>query len=50
MIDFTGHACVNCRKMEGQVWSDPAVMKKLKEEFVIVSLYVDVNNIDQSGY
>lgn len=46
MIDFTGINCVNCRKMEGQVWSDPAVMKMLKEDFVIVSLYVDVNNID----
>jgi len=46
MIDFTGINCVNCRKMEGQVWSDPAVMKMLKEDLVIVSLYVDVNNID----
>jgi thioredoxin-related protein len=46
MLDFTGVNCVNCRKMEGQVWSDAAVMKKLKEDFVIVSLYVDVHNID----
>jgi thiol:disulfide interchange protein DsbD len=46
MIDFTGINCVNCRKMEGQVWSDPAVMKMLKEDFVIVSLYIDVNNFD----
>ncbi len=46
MIDFTGINCVNCRKMEGQVWSDPEVMKRLKEDFVIVSLYVDVQNID----
>ncbi len=46
MLDFTGINCVNCRKMEGQVWSDPAVMKRLKENFVIVSLYVDVQNID----
>ena len=46
MLDFTGINCVNCRKMEGQVWSDPAVMKKLKEEFVIASLYVDVQHID----
>ena len=46
MLDFTGINCVNCRKMEGQVWSDPEVMKRLKENFVIVSLYVDVNNID----
>lgn len=41
MIDFTGWACVNCRKMEGQVWSDPKVKQKLSEEFVLVSLYVD---------
>ncbi|MEO5500382.1 MAG: thioredoxin family protein, partial [Ginsengibacter sp.] len=44
--DFTGINCVNCRKMEGQVWSDPEVMKRLKENFVIVSLYVDVHNVD----
>ena len=42
MLDFTGVNCVNCRKMEGQVWSDPDVMKRLKENFVIASLYVDV--------
>jgi thiol:disulfide interchange protein DsbD len=46
MIDFTGINCVNCRKMEAEVWSDPRVMKRLKEDFVIVSLYVDVQNID----
>lgn len=46
MLDFTGINCVNCRKMEGQVWSDPEVMRRLKEDFVIVSLYVDVHNID----
>lgn len=46
MLDFTGINCVNCRAMEGQVWSNPEVMKRLKENFVIVSLYVDVNNID----
>ena len=44
MLDFTGINCVNCRKMEGQVWSDPEVMQRLKEDFVIVSLYVDVHN------
>lgn len=42
MLDFTGINCVNCRAMESQVWSDPSVMKLLKEEFVIASLYVDV--------
>jgi len=46
MLDFTGINCVNCRKMEGEVWSDPGVMKMLKNDFVIVSLYVDVQNID----
>lgn len=40
-IDFTGHGCVNCRKMEEAVWSDPAVKQRLREDFVIVSLYVD---------
>ena len=45
-FDFTGINCVNCRKMEGQVWSDPQVMQRLKNDFVIVSLYVDVQNID----
>lgn len=40
-IDFTGHGCVNCREMEANVWSDPGVLKKLKEDFVVISLYVD---------
>ena len=40
-IDFTGHGCVNCREMEARVWSDPAVLKRLKEDFVLVALYVD---------
>ena len=44
MLDFTGINCINCRKMEGQVWSDPEVMKRLKEDFVVVSLYCDYNN------
>lgn len=41
MLDFTGWACVNCRKMEEQVWSDPRVLTKLREDFVLISLYVD---------
>lgn len=45
MLDFTGINCVNCRKMEGQVWSDPAVIKRLKEDFIIASLYVDAHNV-----
>jgi len=40
-IDFTGHGCVNCRKMEEYVWSDPAVLSILKNDFVIVALYCD---------
>ncbi|MDB4655946.1 protein-disulfide reductase DsbD family protein [Flavobacteriales bacterium] len=41
MLDFTGWACVNCRKMEEQVWSDPRVLQKLREDYVLISLYVD---------
>ncbi|MFM2307598.1 MAG: hypothetical protein RLZZ367_2267 [Bacteroidota bacterium] len=41
MIDFTGWACVNCRKMEENVWPDAKVLERLKEKYVIVSLYVD---------
>lgn len=41
LLDFTGFACVNCRKMEDYVWSDPAVLALLKNEIVLISLYVD---------
>ena len=41
MLDFTGHACVNCRKMEEQVWSDQYVKELLRNDVVLVSLYVD---------
>jgi thiol:disulfide interchange protein DsbD len=41
MLDFTGFACVNCRKMENNVWSDEQVLKILKNEVVLISLYVD---------
>lgn len=41
LIDFTGHACVNCRKMEDYVWSDPQVLEILKNQVVLISLYVD---------
>lgn len=40
-IDFTGHGCVNCREMEARVWSDPRVLSRLKEDFVVVALYID---------
>lgn len=41
LIDFTGWACVNCRKMEESVWTDPTVDSLMHKEFVVVSLYVD---------
>jgi len=41
MLDFTGFACVNCRKMENNVWTDPAVHQVLRDSLIIVSLYVD---------
>lgn len=40
-IDFTGHGCTNCREMEAVVWSDPAVLQRLTEDYVVVALYVD---------
>ena len=40
-VDFTGHACVNCRKMEEYVWAKPEVLKRLKSDFIVVSLYAD---------
>ncbi|MGV9003827.1 cytochrome c biogenesis protein CcdA [Flavobacterium sp.] len=41
MLDFTGYACVNCRKMEINVWSDERVLQMLKNDIVLISLYVD---------
>jgi thiol:disulfide interchange protein DsbD len=41
LIDFKGHACANCKLMEAKVWSDPEILKRLRENFVIISLYVD---------
>ena len=40
-VDFTGFGCVNCRKMEAAVWTDPRVADKLRNDFVLISLYVD---------
>jgi thiol:disulfide interchange protein DsbD len=40
-IDFTGHGCVNCREMEANVWADPRVLKRLRNDYVIIALYVD---------
>ena len=41
LLDFTGWACVNCRKMESKVWSDPRVLQILNNDIVLISLYVD---------
>lgn len=41
LIDFTGFGCVNCRKMEAAVWTDPIVASKLEKDYVLISLYVD---------
>ncbi len=41
LIDFTGHGCVNCRRMEDQVWSDPEIYNLINNEYVLISLYVD---------
>ena len=40
-VDITGHGCVNCREMEARVWSDPAVLQRLQNNFVLVALYMD---------
>ncbi|WP_432709582.1 protein-disulfide reductase DsbD family protein [Pedobacter sp.] len=45
LIDFTGHACVNCRKMEDKVWVDPEVARIIKEDFVLIQLYVDERGV-----
>jgi len=41
LIDFKGHACANCKLMEAKVWTDPEVLRRLRDNFVIISLYVD---------
>lgn len=45
LIDFTGWACVNCRRMEENVWTDPEVLALMKNKFVVVSLYVDERKV-----
>jgi thiol:disulfide interchange protein len=45
LIDFTGWACVNCRRMEEKVWTDPDVLAMMKNQFVVVSLYVDERKV-----
>lgn len=41
LVDFKGHACANCKLMDARVWSDPEVLQRLRDNFVIISLYVD---------
>ena len=41
LIDFTGWSCTNCRKMEASVWPDKEVLRRLREDYVLISLYVD---------
>ena len=41
LIDFTGHSCTNCRRMEASVWPDTEVLRRIKENYVLISLYVD---------
>ncbi|MBE0674596.1 MAG: thioredoxin family protein [Bacteroidales bacterium] len=41
LLDFKGHACSNCKEMEAKVWSDPEVLSRLRDNFVIIALYVD---------
>ena len=41
LLDFKGHACSNCKEMENKVWSDPEVLKRLQENYLIIAMYVD---------
>lgn len=41
MLDFTGHACVNCRKMEANVWTDKTVLPLIRDKYILIQLYVD---------
>ena len=41
LIDFKGHACANCKRMEAKVWSNPEILSRLRDNFVIIELYVD---------
>ncbi len=50
-IDFTGHGCVNCREMEANVWSDPRVLERLRNNYVVIALYVDdKSNLPESEW
>ncbi|MEL6976570.1 MAG: thioredoxin family protein, partial [Bacteroidota bacterium] len=45
LLDFTGWTCVNCRRMEENVWSQPEIYRMLKEQYVLISLYVDDSEV-----
>ncbi len=49
MIDFTGHACVNCRKMEANVWTDRTVLPVIRNQYVLIQLYVDDKELLPAG-
>lgn len=51
LVDYTGHACANCRKTEDYVWVDPEITKRLNNDFVVVSLFVDdKRSLDEKDY
>lgn len=50
LLIFTGHGCVNCRKMEENVWSDPRVRQKMQQDFVMCSLFTDDRTISADGH
>ncbi|MFM7023527.1 MAG: cytochrome c biogenesis protein CcdA [Flavobacteriales bacterium] len=50
LLDFTGLGCVNCRRVEDNVWTDPQVLKMLTEDYVVISLYVDERTIELPSY
>ncbi|MCQ2250329.1 MAG: thioredoxin family protein [Bacteroidales bacterium] len=49
LLIFTGHGCVNCRKMEENVWSDPRVRQKMQQDFVMCSLFTDDRTLSANG-
>jgi thiol:disulfide interchange protein DsbD len=50
LLDFTGHGCVNCRKMEDNVWSQEGIYELLRDQYVVISLYVDAREKLETPY
>jgi thiol:disulfide interchange protein DsbD len=50
VVDFTGHGCVNCRKMENSVWINPEVKEQLTQNYILISLYVDEKKLLEEPY